>query len=350
MTRIVHAVLAAVAALLVVASFLPAIRTEWWAIRLLDFPRLQIGIALVVLGLLLAPFARRAPRANGLLVVGIVAAVAAHVVTLWPYRPVGAAVAADCPAEDSLSVMVANVLLGNRTAAPLLRMIDREKPDLLLAMETNAWWDEAFAPLKRTMPFGIQKITGSYYGIHLFSRLPLVDPEIRYLVDDRTPSIVTGVTMPNGDRVDFVGVHPKPPLPWQSALGRDAELYAAALLLRDRKEPGILAGDLNATPWEEAVERSRRVARLIDPRRGYGYVPTFSATSWVASWPLDHVFHQGGFATVSLKRLEAFGSDHYPYVVRLCRRRDVAGAPLPDLDGDLAHARDIMDRANGRSP
>jgi endonuclease/exonuclease/phosphatase (EEP) superfamily protein YafD len=349
LTRFLHVNLAAVATLLVLASFLPIIQTEWWVIRLLDFPRLQIGLALIVLGCVLAFFLRRAPWTTGALLAGMGAAVAGHAVTLWPYRPGGENFLAGCPTERSLSVMVAKVLLGNRTVEPLLATVERERPDLLLAMETDEWWDEALRPLKRAMPFSIEKITGSYYGIHFFSRLPLVDPTIRFLVDGRTPSVVTGVTLRNGERVDFVGVHPKPPQPWQSSLGRDAELYAAALLLRDRKEPGLLAGDLNATPWEEAVDRSRRIAGLIDPRRGYGYVPTFSATSAIESWPLDHIFHEGGFATVSLKRLDAFGSDHYPYIVRLCRQADGGATPPTALPEDFERARGIIARASVRA-
>lgn len=97
---------------------------------------------------------------------------------------------------------------------------------------------------------------------------------IRHLAGQDTPAIVTGVTLRSGETVDFVGIHPKPPQAWQSARARDAQLYAAADVLRMRVEPGILAGDLNATPWEIAVERMARLSGLIDPRQGYGYVAT----------------------------------------------------------------------------
>lgn len=344
MTRLLHRLFAAVATVLVVATFLPLIQTEWWAVRLLDFPRLQIGMALVALGCVLVCFLRRAPWMTGALLTGVVVAVIGHALILWPYRPNAEVFPSGCADERKLSVMVANVLLGNRTSAPLLSMVEREQPDLFLAMETDEWWDEALRPLKRTMPYSVEKITGSYYGMHFFSRLPLIDPEIRFLANQGTPSVITGVTLRDGERVDFLGTHPKPPLVWQSSLGRDAELYSASLLMRDWAHPGILAGDLNSTPWEEAVDRSRRIAHLIDPRRGYGYVPTFSAKSPIKSWPLDQTFHQGGFATMSLKRLDAFGSDHYPYIVRLCRQ--TAGETPPrERSGDLARARDILARA-----
>ena len=92
------------------------------------------------------------------------------------------------------------------------------------------------------MPHEVKRITGSYYGIHLFSRLPLVNSRARDFAGRNTQSVVTGVILRNGETILFIGLHPKPPIPDQSALGRDAELYAAALMLREGPEPAVLAG------------------------------------------------------------------------------------------------------------
>jgi endonuclease/exonuclease/phosphatase (EEP) superfamily protein YafD len=262
---------------------------------------------------------------------------------LWPYIPAQGFSVDECPAEHRLSVLVANVQLGNRDARSLVEAVGRVEPDLFLAMETDTWWDEALKPMLASMPYALQRITGSYYGIHLFSRLPLVNGEIRHLAGQNTPSVVTGVTLRTGEVIDFVGVHPKPPQVWQSALGRDAELYAAAEVLRERIEPGVLAGDLNATPWEIAVERTQRLAGLIDPRRGYGYVATWNAKSSWMRWPLDHVFHEGGFATLSVHRLDAFGSNHLPYLVRLCRQARGGGKfPPQERAGDVDAVNTVL--------
>ena len=337
MTTVVYCLCMAVAALLIVASFLPLIGTEWWLVRLLDFPRLQFLIVLIAVGFALLFFIPRSPWTTLAMLAGIVSACLSHTVILWPYRPSGERFVDNYPADGRLSVMVANVQLGNRNAGALVEMVQGHKPDLFLAMETDTWWDRALRPIAATMPNTIQKITGSYYGIHLFSRLPLVHPEIRFLAGQDTPSVVCGVTLGTGETITFVGMHPRPPQLGQSALGRDAELYAAAFLLRDGGEPGILAGDINATPWEIAVDRTRRIAGLIDPRRGFGYVPTFSAKSWWEKWPLDHIFHGRGFTTRSLERLDAFGSDHYPYIARLSRVTGQADKAAPSTEErDLA--------------
>lgn len=335
--------LVTLAAVLATASLIPLIPTEWWVVRLLDFPRLPLAVALAATGIGLLFFFRRNPGSAA--PAFVIAAIALTVDNwiLWPYLPARGARVDACPAERRLSVLVANVQLGNREAGPLVEAVQRVKPDLFLAMEADAWWDEALDPLRVSMPHTLQRITGSYYGIHLFSRLTLVNGEIRHLAGQDTPAVVTGVSLRTGEVVDFVGLHPKPPQVWQSARGRDAELYAAAEVLRERVEPGILAGDLNATPWEIAVGRTQRLAGLLDPRRDDGYVATWNAKSSWMRWPLDHVFHEGSFATLSVERLDAFGSDHFPYLVRLCRRTGDGGkAPPPMRSGDVDAANAVL--------
>ncbi|UHC14328.1 endonuclease/exonuclease/phosphatase family protein [Methylobacterium currus] len=328
---------------LAAASLIPLVPIEWWAARLLDFPRLQLAAALAVVGLGLAPLLRTSPGTVGPALALAIAALVVNVIILWPYRPTGTTRPGACPIESQLSVLVANVQLGNRNAEALVEAVERVEPDLLLAMETDAWWDDVLKSRLGSMPHSLQRITGSYYGIHLFSRLPLVNGEIRHPAGQDTPAVVTGITLRSGEVVTFVGLHPKPPQVWQSARGRDAELYAAANVLRERRGSGLLAGDLNATPWELAVERMQRLAGLIDPRRGYGYVATWNAQSSWMRWPLDHVLHDGTFATLAIERLDAFGSDHFPYLVRLCRQvGEHPKTPSPRDADDIATANAVL--------
>ena len=333
-------------------SLAPFVATTWWVVRLLDFPRLQFGIATLALLGLLPVFARRHPRVVLALAAAGLVALGADVAVLWPYRGLGAAIrtGATCPEDRRLTVMIANVLLTNRQSRTLLDEVRAEKPDLFLAMEVDDWWDRTLEPLAAEMPETAKRITGSYYGIRLFSRLPLVAPEIRFLAGRDTPSVVTGVRLRDGGTFTFLGLHPRPPLPGQSALPRDAELYAAGHLLGERGGAAVLAGDLNATPWEDAVERLRRISGLLDPRRGRGFVYSFEARSWWAKWPLDQLFHGPAFALVSLARLEPIGSDHYPVVARFCHDPGVRPlSPPPESDDDRDRIGEA-DRAAGAVP
>jgi endonuclease/exonuclease/phosphatase (EEP) superfamily protein YafD len=301
-------------------NLLSLLSSDAWWVRISDFPRLQWAVLLALLCVAAAFYLRRYPRASLVLIALMLAALAYHAAVLLPYLPRGSELSrSDCAARDRLSVMIANVRLSNAPDGNLLREVHRYRPDVLLVLEVNQQWQQALAPLKQAMPYNLVHTTGSYFGIALYSRLPLESPEIRHLAGQDTPQIVTRLQLRNGETIDFLGIHPRPPHPSQSALGRDAVLLKTGLLLRDSERPGVVAGDLNATPWEDTITRMRELARLIDPRHGYGYLPTYNAQSWWMAWPLDHVLYEAGFEATELIRGDAFGSDHYPYLARLCR-------------------------------
>ncbi len=193
------------------------------------------------------------------------------------------------------------------------------------------------------MPHTASDIEEGYFGMHLFSKLPLHDTDIRFLAGQDTPSVHTDVRLGNGTRVRFVGLHPRPPQPFQSSKARDAQLFAAGLAMRDEEGAYLVAGDLNATPWENATQRMNRIARLVDPRRGYGYIATYNTRSWWQRWPIDQVLHSRTLVPVSVERLPDVGSDHFPYLVELCHGATPVGSPPDLISGDLDTANTILE-------
>ncbi|WP_299821320.1 endonuclease/exonuclease/phosphatase family protein [uncultured Jannaschia sp.] len=323
---------------LVGVSFLALIETNAWWVRMTDFPRLQYLIALILLLGTLAvsvPVSRRLRLGLGALVL---AAIAYNAVKIAPYLPTQDGVAESCSPEDRISILVANVKLGNRESGALLEMVRAREPDLLLALETNEWWEAELANLADGWPNEVSEITGSYFGMHLRSRLPLRETAAVYPVEQDAPAIFATVELPSGDTVRVFGIHPRPPHPDQSSTGRDAELMWAALEAREAESPVLLAGDLNAVPWERTIERMQRIGGFIDPRESLGFMPSYDAHSWWMSWPLDQVLHQRGLSVLSMEVLPGFGSDHYPVEAVLCH----SPTPFdpPELrDDDLAEAR-----------
>jgi hypothetical protein len=75
---------------------------------------------------------------------------------------------------------------------------------------------------------------------------------------------------------------------------------------------------------------------------------TYHARYWFLRWPLDHVFVSDPFLLRSLKRLPAFGSDHFPIFIVVDHApaaSAVQEAPQPDAE-DRAEARDKLMRAD----
>lgn len=348
--RIVRLVLLGLLALAALASFLPWIETTTWWVRYLDFIRLQLVVLLV---LLLALTAAVRP---GFGVFGLVAVAAAalalgyHAWRLYPYLPgvpPQAMQGLSCPPGERLRVMVANVQRDNQLAQPFLDIVRQARPDLLVVLETDAWWDRQLAPLREQFSHVVQSIPDedSYYGMHVFSRHALLDPDFAYFFGRDTPTFSGGVRLPGGETVQLYGVHPRPPQAWsQPTTARDAHMMRIALQAREAGRPVILAGDFNAVPWERVTRRALRVGQLLDPRVGRGFVPTFGTDNLLMHWPLDQILFQAPFALAEFERLPSFGSDHYPVLASLCLSRAAAAAQqAPAMQpGDLEEARDAV--------
>ena len=281
------------------ASLLPLVESDVWWIRVLDFPRVQFGVALILLLVVLLAL-RRLPR--GLDVLAVIAALLGLGYQAFKLHPYVGAVTSEmavgmesCPTAASVSLMVANVQKRTERAEEFLEIVLAADPDVLLVLETDAWWEEHLQPLRATFPYSVQHVPEEHvaFGMHLFSRRELVAPEFRFLFDGYTPSIFTGLSLPGGAEVRLLGLHPRPPQAWsQPTTMRDAHLLAAALDARGSDIPTIVAGDFNAVPWERVTRRAMRIGSLLDPRVGRGLYPTFSTDSVLVSWPIDQILFQ----------------------------------------------------------
>jgi endonuclease/exonuclease/phosphatase (EEP) superfamily protein YafD len=344
------------------ATAVPAVPADTWWVRYLDFPRLEfLAVMLIVLaatllaGWLLPGSLRR--WTGMVTVAALLAGIVWDAVLLGPYLlppvlgwPPVAVAAGSCPGGDRLRVLEANVQMTNKQDHRLLEMVRAADPDIAWFQETDAWWEQELSPLSGTMPYGKAEAQPNYFGVHLFSKLPLRDPQVRNLTSSRNPSIFTAVALPSGDVVKLYAVHPRPPQVGQGTAERDAQLMATALAARGDTERHVLLGDLNSVPWEEVVRRTGAIGNLRDPRVGRGSYITWNANDTFAKWPLDHILPGPGFTLASLRVLPQFGSDHHPLLADLCRVPGWTGTAPPPLTGaEAADIRDIIRRGQGRA-
>ncbi len=290
-------------------------RDEWW-FRGADFPRLQIlAVGLVtLLGLLLIKSEWTLFRE--LLLVGLIAAVAYQLKMVLPYTPIWKKQVKHVTKQQlnesqQISLLVANVLTPNDKYELLLQHIYQLQPDIVLTLESDELWQKALQPIEQEYRYKVAVPLNNLYGMHLYSRFPLLESEIKFILSDEIPSIHACLELRSGVQVQLYCLHPKP----DSTL-RDAELLIVGDQIKDLDESCIVMGDLNDVAWSRTTRLFQRISGLLDPRVGRYFMNTFHADYPLLRWSLDHIFHSTDFGLVEMKRLSHIGSDHFPiYVV-----------------------------------
>lgn len=334
---------------LIAATVLPLWRRQSWWVRVFDFPRLQIaaGIALALTAHCLwvdsGPFGHALRLALGVCLIQ-------QVRKMLPYtrlaRPQVQRSRLAAVSDDSIRLVFANVLQTNRNAQGLLALVRQADPDVFLALETDAWWQAALSEgLGDSYSDQVLQAQDNTYGMVLYSRLPLRDAQVRFLIEDDVPSVHARVRLVSGREIDLHCLHPRPPSPTESdsSAERDAELLIVGRAIKKKPSPVIVMGDMNDVAWSHTSHLFRNISGLLDPRIGRGFFNTFNAKHWFVRYPLDHFFHSNDFRLVDFHRLPYFGSDHFPVYIHLNFEPE-AGLEQPEPQADAAEEAESSEK------
>ena len=322
----------------ITVTILPFFRLKVWWVRIWDFPRFQLAVvgALAFVGAVVTHEGARSP--GSWLFLGALGGVVLYQAALvWRYSPLAPLEVERSRAETQprLTVAVSNVLQSNRASDRLIRVLTAVDADILLFVETDGWWRERLDVLLGTHPHTVQCPLSNTYGMLLYSRLPLLNTSIDFLVQPDVPSIQAQVRLDDGTTVWLNCVHPRPPVPGESdeSLERDAELLLVGKRVCDAEQPVVVCGDLNDVAWSRTTRLFQKTSGLVDPRKGRGMFSTFHARFPGVRFPLDHILHSTEFRLVEMRRLPFVGSDHFPVVATLSFEPDATAkqeAPAPD--------------------
>jgi endonuclease/exonuclease/phosphatase (EEP) superfamily protein YafD len=318
----VEAILISIGLLMIVATLLPLAKLDDWWIRIFDFPRLQITVmlALTFVGYLFVREDASVPE-NIFLAV-LAACLVYQIYRMYPYTPLHrrqVQPSRQATPDSTISLLFSNVLMSNRDAEPLRRLIREQEPDVILAVEADAWWETQLAELERTHTYTVKQAQDNTYGMLLYSRLELRNAAVKFLVQDDVPSIHACLNLRSGQQVQLRCLHPRPPAPQENdrSTERDAELLIVGREIKGKSAPAIVLGDLNDVAWSRTNDLFQVISGLLDPRIGRGFFHTFNANWPLIRFPLDHVFHSRHFRLAEFRRLRHCGSDHFPVYARL---------------------------------
>lgn len=307
----------------IAVTLLPMWHTTYGWVRLWDFPRFQVGIISSCVLLLIVVFDTPAHLAQWCFAGLLLGASIWQWVWVYPFLPFASKEMGSCRDHDSnegrISLLTINVLQINRNVERLTKVIIDADPDVVFMVEVDEWWTTRLNEnLHGKFPHKVSLPLSNGYGLALFSRLELIDPEIRFVVDDAIPSIRTSVKLQSGASLALYGVHPRPPAPQQPSAERDTELLQVGEEIKARAIPSIVLGDLNDVAWSATTARFVAAGTLVDPRRGRGFFNTYPSRWPGLRYPLDYVFTTKHFRVRRMKVLEDVGSDHLPLIAEFC--------------------------------
>ena len=323
---------------------------NWW-VRGVEFPRIQIMFLGLAAWLGMVIFWSDWQFGQWLLFIVLSSALAFQLRMVLPYTVLWkkeVLTAKDMPNGHAhqLKIMVSNVLTPNDETQKLVELVKDKRPDILITLETDKKWEKALNQIEANYPYTVKVPLDNLYGMHLYSKLELIDPEVKYLMIDDIPSIHTQLRLQGGQVIWLYCLHPMPPSPTEAdkSTTRDAELLMVGKHIKENKQTAILAGDLNDVAWSKTTRRFQRISGLLDPRIGRHFINTFHVKYPFLRWALDHIFHSACFTVVDIKRMPSIGSDHFPVMTTL--QYDAEQASKQQSNAPTEKAEDVKEAKN----
>ncbi len=313
--------LAGLIAFVTVWGWLPL--DHWW-VRGVDFPRIQIMVLGIIAWIGMLAFWSEWQMGQWLLFAALNITLAFQLRMVLPYTKLWKKEvqnAKKMPEGEAyqLKIMVSNVLTPNDETHKLIKLVKNKQPDILITLESDEKWQDALNEIESDYPYTVKVPLDNLYGMHLYSKLELIDPTVKNLMIDDIPSIHTQLRLENGRVIWLYCLHPMPPSPTEAdkSTTRDAELLMVGKHIKENEQTAILAGDLNDVAWSKTTRRFQRISGLLDPRVGRHFINTFHVKYPFLRWALDHLFHSACFTVVDIERLPSIGSDHFPVLTTL---------------------------------
>jgi endonuclease/exonuclease/phosphatase (EEP) superfamily protein YafD len=280
----------------------------WWVFDLFSHFRLQYFLSALAVTILLAGF--RSFRVAA----GFALCVAINLACIIPHYVGGV----DEGSGGAFSLRMATINVNNPSQRyDLVReFIFESAPDVLLLIEIDNRWAVAMEELHALYPYRKLEPREGFFGIALYSKIPLTACEVIRFGEAALPSIVAKIEH-EGKLLTLVGTHAHPPVSGARARLRNNHLEALAGYMGSLPGPKLVLGDLNISPWSAYFNGLLERSGLVMGSKGQGIKATWPADSPFFLIPIDFCLVSGELLVKSYTVGRNVGSDHYPIVVEL---------------------------------
>lgn len=202
-----------------------------------------------------------------------------------------------------LSIIMANVNIGNPNPQQHLNQLLSFQPDILLLPEAGGVWIKPLADIK-SYPYRCGHDEASPFALQVLAKQP-INCEVNFIASLPYARIVTSGKV-------IYAVHPPPPI-GKLALTRNLYLKILGKRIRDEMQPTIVTGDFNLTPFSP-IYRDFIAQTGLKPTT-QKYSPTWFPFYLPLDYALYKNMHDG--TSLTIKKLPRYGSDHHGLLIHV---------------------------------
>lgn len=280
-----------------------------WPFDLFAHFRVQYAALFVVLALLLLILRRWIFALVALAGLGV------SLVPMIPYLPdARGATAAASTDGPTFRVLSYNVWFRNPDMTTTAAYIEQSKADAVVLLELTPPQAERLASLLPSYPhFHVEP---SRMGATVFTKWPVLAAESMPLAKDGAIAARVQIDW-RGTPVTVLGVHLNWPLGPRNSKFRNEELAGVVAFSKAQRQPLIVAGDFNLTPWSEYFSDALEESGLHDAARGFGLARSWPAQFAPLGIRIDHCLLSREWESVRVDVGPSLGSDHLPVIADL---------------------------------
>lgn len=212
------------------------------------------------------------------------------------------------PPAKALSIFCHNLWGANRQAMAELEDIRKLSPDIAVLVEVDSWWAKQLESLESAYPYNLVEARDGYFGVAVFSRIPLRKSLLRDFSGYEIPSPLIEFEF-QGQVVTLIATHPPPPVDAQSFRIRNWQLAELAREARLCEHPLIVVGDFNCTPWSATLHRFLRESGLRKSSVSQEITWSPLRSSWLG-FPIDYQLATQEWREEHGQTGNFLGSDH----------------------------------------
>jgi endonuclease/exonuclease/phosphatase (EEP) superfamily protein YafD len=311
-----------------IATLLGLAGSLWWVFELLDHPRPQYCLILVI-ALVVGGISRQAWSFVWCLplVLNLALIVPLFLTSAQGFQPDRAL----APEGATLRILHATLDNENPDTTPAIQYLESQDADLILLLEvTPRSLTKLKSALSRYQVVASEPRENSQGSAMLLPMKPskpveVVATQIVHLPQESQRPMLEAVIRWGGKEVAILSTQLTRPRNSSTSAFQKVEFDAVAnWSVRQQKEGKrevVAIGDFNSTPWSGRFREFLHKSELSNSQRGFGLQPT-----WHASLPsplmiaIDHCLHSKSMMTLNRGIGQNIGSDHLPLFVELRRR------------------------------